>query len=1289
MNKFKIFVLIFYATGISTSYTQEALHCPNPIIFVHGWNGSGSSFDDIYNNSTFKEIFGDSEQLSFDLNYSESTCYNEDVYRLYYPDAIKNKCLYRINFEISEDLEQTRYWSPSNQSSAYKQGYALGLAIKDVLTKTKHDKVILVAHSMGGIACREYLQRTHSNVVDHGCNPYIICQGNPTEVNGWWFDPCDSQSGHRVAKLLTITTPHLGANIGNQVCNSLSELVEKYRSYDVDSEAVRDLRYSYDAWPGYECYGDTDWSTFLLDQSVLNQTAGIYLYGGVEHIEDISSNENYYNLDYDCNAQTNTIIGINNRGDQVAGEEIWEGTFDNPSMSLPPNIKYTYGVVNSFLTFNGDGIVKKDRQWLYRHNGSFDEPMPFREQVYFLSDVITFPNVFHTNSLNQINEVLSGVDEADYPYFAHTIEHNKRYFGIVQERADVVPSNSEHTGSGDNRIDCDWFSINLPDETSGIRLDYNHNSAAIPSRVDIFENIPGSLKFTSVGNSPVSNSSSSSGTFSYSIYHSTTECWNNDKIYIRICHDLNSASGINTAESWKYPYDFKLNCTKYCNSCNSAFHSTYKKSLQPPSNVQYNIISCNSTTYSIDVNFDGSSSTTYSLNACDQNNNCTYSMSNVTPNQSGTNIISNIPINSTLSIAVQDNNAATCSEGSTLIANSQNCIQQPSSLTHSCTINPSTASPNQQVSVTGIATYDNGNPMINGSVSITYAGNTTNTITNINGQYSTTISASNSTGTISVLLNDGTFTNTCANTLTIQNPNNPGPGFQLTEHWLTPEINNNLPTSEQFHWEIADHELFSWVRLINVTQNSTLQWRFYRPDGSLHFSDNITVPSQNGGTYFAWMQMYTDITVAYNNPGEWSVEVWGKVGNGNWNYLLAENFWIGYEMNRYETCESINYDENGAPIPVNQSNTFYCNNPEINHWFQLTNITEEIDVKVDWIEPNGSVFYSGTSQVVPHPATQNYDWWDYWNIFYGMPVNNQPAANRTGDWKIKVYTRYPGKSWVLQYTDNFQILEFPNTNPVASVVINHSNPVEGDNLTISFSAIDNKYLEKTIRYHRINNENWQATTQNNINENNWSRSVNIGELLSGDKLEYYTVAFDNSGNSHTSNLGSVIIQDDDLIPPVINNLSVNEYNGNGDGDIDDTEQYQICASISDDSGVGPVIFFIDGNPINLNSNYCAIVGPSSSGNHVFQIEATDSDNTPLTSYNSLIYLIHDSCPADLFISNSIDGIYESSNNITTTGVVQINNSQNIIYRSQSINLKPGMHSKPGSVFRAHVNPCNN
>jgi len=74
----------------------------------------------------------------------------------------------------------------SNQSAIAKQGVALKVVIQHVLSLTGRDKVILMGHSMGGLASREYLQNP-----DNWTDPYI---------------------NHHVAKLVTTGTPHGGSN---------------------------------------------------------------------------------------------------------------------------------------------------------------------------------------------------------------------------------------------------------------------------------------------------------------------------------------------------------------------------------------------------------------------------------------------------------------------------------------------------------------------------------------------------------------------------------------------------------------------------------------------------------------------------------------------------------------------------------------------------------------------------------------------------------------------------------------------------------------------------------------------------------------------------------------------------------------------------------------------------------------------------------------------------------------------------------------------------------------------
>lgn len=235
---------------------------PYPIIFVHGLGGSyttWSKFTNYLSNQANLSVSGSS--LSFDLNcdnnVSKSNLYS-DVCN-YTVGNLGNHDVYVVDFKYGYNKELNKPYS--NQSAIVKQGYAMKLAIQEVLRATKTDKVVLLGHSMGGLAIREYLQ-------------------NPSN----W--PSDGQ--HHVAKIITIGTPHGGSNLGGGDIN-----LGYFNQADEASEAVRDLRTSYKT--GYK---------------------GVYLFGGYESSIYIQRGflSSYFNLDVNCNGITGErVIGLNEK----------------------------------------------------------------------------------------------------------------------------------------------------------------------------------------------------------------------------------------------------------------------------------------------------------------------------------------------------------------------------------------------------------------------------------------------------------------------------------------------------------------------------------------------------------------------------------------------------------------------------------------------------------------------------------------------------------------------------------------------------------------------------------------------------------------------------------------------------------------------------------------------------------------------------------------------------------------------------------------------------------------
>ena len=246
---------------------------PYPIIFIHGLNSNSSVWIDLGTQLINSGLsFGG--RIDFCLNDDGNNLLsNKNLYptsgadiALYtdYNTELTSADFYLLNFNIDNfgRLPSDVGFQDvlSNEAAIVKQGVALKYAIQIVLQKTGRDKVILMGHSMGGLASREYLQ-------------------NP--IN-WQPD-----GNHHVAKLITTGTPHGGYTGVN--ASALTEIDEK-------SEAYRDLKKDY----------------------TISGSNGVYLYGGYENYATMNNNllYNFYNVDVNCNgvdADNTDIIGLNEK----------------------------------------------------------------------------------------------------------------------------------------------------------------------------------------------------------------------------------------------------------------------------------------------------------------------------------------------------------------------------------------------------------------------------------------------------------------------------------------------------------------------------------------------------------------------------------------------------------------------------------------------------------------------------------------------------------------------------------------------------------------------------------------------------------------------------------------------------------------------------------------------------------------------------------------------------------------------------------------------------------------
>ena len=622
--KYIITLLLIFCGGFFLR--AQDCDCTYPIIFVHGWAGDETSWQGMSNE--IESVWGDSLMIPGDNSpLTEGTVYYANLnwqygqtnltgangvveYNNSYVDddvvvheqfnnaplLLPNRCVYAVSFNTRRDPNDASIklvhsnsseWgqsatpvgeSDSNEASAYKQGYALGRAINAILQASGKNKVILVAHSMGGLAAREYLQRSVAG------------------SNVWWVNP-NVSDGHKVAKLLTVGTPHRGSNVGNTVSgyNAVISALSA-TAMDLKSEAVRDLRYFYNnGAPTSGTYNNSAYQFGNGEASIINYPA-------------------FYNNDVDCNGtDQESIEGINQNGIAAGFAYPWEGTTENPLLPLPLDVKYTYYVsdgqksierqlidagnmitsdwldwlvslmnnssgsnnYDQFEQYDSDGIVSARRQWLFNGGDGSDAehlngtsiPSPYGIENYLVSDrFTTTSNAFHTTNLSLIpgligetedyDQISRGIDEGDYPFFAGKVELNTWYAGTPNLRADKVPASSEYTGNGSNTIDGDWYKVTLPANYGSLKIAVDvADDQPFITRLDVYGDVPtnfyannedGTVHFTQ----DVSNN----GEF----FAELTACHLSagKTIYFRITNALLNIPQPETA--WRSPYKFRV-----------------------------------------------------------------------------------------------------------------------------------------------------------------------------------------------------------------------------------------------------------------------------------------------------------------------------------------------------------------------------------------------------------------------------------------------------------------------------------------------------------------------------------------------------------------------------------------------------------------------------------------------------------------------------------------------------------------------------------------------------------
>ncbi len=349
-----------FALGLESSLERNSLttqtKLPYPIIFVHGLYSSASTWDATKNLliNSFGLTYGG--EFNANLNYDGSQFTSnslEDTY-LFNPNSstISGADFYMVNFNVTSIL--------SNQSAIVKQGYILKDIVMAVMQLTGKNKVVLMGHSMGGLASREYLQNTANWQID----------GLP-----------------HVAKLATTGTPHGGSNMtdGNL-----------YSDIDFSSEAIRDLKkLSVYLEGGYESSVPTTYYNSDVNCNGIPND-GLYVLG-------LNERTIFSDIDYSCVIGTAlSILGVGGDG----AVTVSSANINNA------NIGYSNLTQNIFSVFKVHTLLAGD--W-YTVMQAVDEPNEF-PIAYGVS--LNNPSVYYGFNSEQSpsSPYANGYDYDDYKF---------------------------------------------------------------------------------------------------------------------------------------------------------------------------------------------------------------------------------------------------------------------------------------------------------------------------------------------------------------------------------------------------------------------------------------------------------------------------------------------------------------------------------------------------------------------------------------------------------------------------------------------------------------------------------------------------------------------------------------------------------------------------------------------------------------------------------------------------------------------------------------------------------
>ncbi|MBU0679697.1 MAG: Ig-like domain-containing protein [Verrucomicrobia bacterium] len=450
----------------------------------------------------------------------------------------------------------------------------------------------------------------------------------------------------------------------------------------------------------------------------------------------------------------------------------------------------------------------------------------------------------------------------------------------------------------------------------------------------------------------------------------------------------------------------------------------------------------------------------------------------------------------------------------------------PTSISVNANASDTSIEPYDTITISGTATYNNGDP-VDGTATID-TGSGTYTTPVLNGNIvSRSVVGPGSSRNVSVYVTDDSLSDTDYIYVSVSGDGGTG-SYDLETHvvWKVEDEGDGYCSywyKDAFRTADDHVDLLALIDNADLSSDLDFALKFYYPSGSQYgstLSEDNAFPASDEWGYWYWGFLISGQSMA-QNPGKYRIKFYVDDDRKATEYYV-----VAWDFVNHWTCNT-NDDEN--PIPSGGKTTFLTTDPQVMALHHFEKRCQGMDVKTEFYAPDGHKEvdgeYSFPDDRGPH------EWWnDSWH-WQTMSLAGTSREYMCGDWTVKFYVKNPvTSSWQLQYTDYFRIQE--SVDPSITISASPATPIETQAVTLNMSASDNNHLKKvTVHWH---DGSWHENSWDSINASSWNKAHSIGSgVAPGQTLEYWGETWDESGNRAESGHHFVTVQSETVTVPQI------------------------------------------------------------------------------------------------------------------------------------------------------------